>query len=88
MKLTNTKTETYHIWNCFYCDIVEGKNDYEGWLYEEGCGHKMFVYGLPKDSGTKEELLEYIEKEFIDDAGILRQEVEAIENMWYEKLNK
>jgi hypothetical protein len=66
----------------WYVDIVQKSDSYEIWLYKEPCSHKMFIIGLPTNSGVSIAGIEVTAEDTLEDGSYIIQynkEIEALE---------
>lgn len=60
MKMTTIKTDTYHIKDSFFVDIVSDDTTYQAWIYNEQYCIKQMMFGVSLFDNTYEEFLDLV----------------------------
>ena len=59
---------------------------YEAWLWKNGCGHKMFMFGMPTEQQSLEEFVDIVDGNLVMGNEYLKsyeEEVELLEDAYY-----
>lgn len=87
-KVNGIKLTTYHLFDDWYIEIAETKDEFHSWLHEGLFGDRRFIVGMPKKQIdgiiTLPHFYELVTYQIYYDMERYREEIDAIED-YYEK---